>query len=867
MTVEKILQSNNAVETLDNVTEFLRGEFEVDEFKKVLQKLTTLEFRNEITSEGVDLTPVCESIRELLLQLTIDSGNLPEIADLNVFNLFINAQNLKQLAKIDNNLNGLPSLIERGDITQLESVFVIILECYLGMLNGDALGAFGKFIRRVSTLHLHQASSAMHSGVLIDIFQKIDLSPEQFMQMLRPLFDKDSYFKLSPMQRRSIFNWCLHGFWQYHKLFSHGGWTQFYDAWKELLYEHIARDECDQAMYLQFFIYHVMGNSFQEVPQWREFNESISRKTSAYYIDWARRHNLPSCKSDQSDGKKLIGILRDRIVANSPFKVEWSVLNKLMNDEEFTSKYRVVIYNMDYVEKSESQPETIKMYTDLNIPIVNVCQHLYSAGYYFSHLEKALLIRDKIIADGVDILIHGAAYDINDFIVATRAAPKQIFWSHGNFEYDIPNIDKRISHISAVSHMKQSDYAVEHFAYKTNEIFTKPDEDRYKEIAKTVRAKYPQDAVMLGSIGRMVKVDSEPYLEAVGKIMQECPNTIYLACGGGNIERIKEKLPKYGIDESRFVFEGFVDPHIYGYVIDVYLDTFPERGGESVVEFFEKVKHESGRDRFLVQYFDELSKYISLAISSSKLVYSSNLEKKSFLIIPNELCDFKIACRVDEDTNFSDNYIAYIDELLSLNKDTIFVAFLTKDCGALLRWTNPRVRILSADYFFTFYRQNKLLAHIVPYDYFAQNFFDIYMPLSESILDITFSENRQKSFLNNLEQLGDSFVNNILLTIESLNELELLENVKKEYRKYLDGKFVDLEFSIILNRSLMSATSKYYQSDITIFDDGIKTSRDYNLKLHSLILQNKDKFTMQRANSERIAKNLEYKTNFLKVLD
>ena len=67
-------------------------------------------------------------------------------------------------------------------------------------------------------------------------------------------------------------------------------------------------------------------------------------------------------------------------------------------------------------------------------------------------------------------------------------------------------------------------------------------------------------------------------------------NTIYLACGTGNEETIKEKIKKYGIDEKRFIFTGHVKPHVYGWVIDVWCDSFPLGQGQSKDEFIAKKK-------------------------------------------------------------------------------------------------------------------------------------------------------------------------------------------------------------------------------------------------------------------------------------
>ena len=612
MSVKDILTITDSAEFLRQSEEFLRGEIELDEFKLLFQRLVSIDARHAISDAGVDTTSICELIRELLFQLTIDAGNLPEIADLVVFNLFINAKNLGSHPKAATTIAGLQEVFDADTLSELEKVYMVILEFYLGILDGRANEALGIFVRRLCIVHLHEVMSVVNSDTIVSLFTAVEVSAKDFMVFLEPLFEPQFYFSLKHCQRRSIFDWILHSYWQYQPLFSHAGWPQFYENWKRLLYEHIARDECDEVMYLQFFIYHVMGNSYQTHMEWREFNNSISRKTSEYYIDWANRHGMEACKpcfslfafkptpsnvnniktieiDKQTDGRQVIGFLRDRLVKNAPFQVEWSVLNSLMKDVEFKSKYRVIIYNMYLIEKSDSDPEARKMYTDIGVQVVDPASHLHLQGFYYSHLEKALLIRDRILDDGADILISpNNGYGVSDFLVSTRVAPKQIFWVHGNFEYDIPNIDKRITHIPANTHQKQSDYIVEHFEYQTDEMFTKPEEEKNKALAGYVRARFSEDTVILGAIGRLVKLNNYEYLGAVAEIMKQCPNTVYLACGGGNIESVREKAIEVGMPMDRFFFEGFVDPHIYGYVIDVYLNTFPEMSGESLVEFLSK---------------------------------------------------------------------------------------------------------------------------------------------------------------------------------------------------------------------------------------------------------------------------------------
>jgi hypothetical protein len=70
--------------------------------------------------------------------------------------------------------------------------------------------------------------------------------------------------------------------------------------------------------------------------------------------------------------------------------------------------------------------------------------------------------------------------------------------------------------------------------------------------------------------------------------MKQNPNTIYLACGDGHKENVEKLMLKYNIDLKRVVFTGQVNPHMYGWVIDVWPDSFPLGNGQSKDEFIAK---------------------------------------------------------------------------------------------------------------------------------------------------------------------------------------------------------------------------------------------------------------------------------------
>ncbi|MFW5990031.1 MAG: hypothetical protein ACOCP1_01390, partial [Campylobacterales bacterium] len=430
-------------------------------------------------------------------------------------------------------------------------------------------------------------------------------------------------------------------------------WADMYESLKAIFYTHLDRGEIDEAMYVHFFIYHKMGNIFQTQEEWARFNEEISRKAVPYYQEFAKQKSFRAPKKEMSkEGKKKIGILKDRLVENSPFKVEYSLLKALMEDEEFKEKYEIKVYNMSYFEKSSNDPKCEKKLKSIGVDIFDAMLPFYKDGFYHSHLSKAIFLREMILNDEVDILISTVgAYDICDFILSTRTAPKQIYWSHGNFEYDVDGIDKRISHISNNSGMNKSSYTVNFFPISVLDEYLGLEEEKFREKADEIRSRFSEDQIILGSIGRYIKVDSHDYLETVAEIMREYPNTIYLACGSGNEESIRSKVEELGMLD-RFYFEGWVDTNVYSYVIDVYLDTFPLTGGQSVMEYGRKNK---GVSLVVKESLDSCNRYVDMAKRVIELY--SEIPKSTYLKM------FKNAMEIDS------SYV--IETLLNMSSDTM----------------------------------------------------------------------------------------------------------------------------------------------------------------------------------------------------
>jgi len=519
---------------------------------------------------------VLELIRDASIEFFLKKG---EILPDEFMELYKNFYNLKidSSEYLDNHIKFFKSYYEKAQLDEkyILNNFLFILE----FLNGK--DGLEEFVKRTFTFNAH--NNNLYYKKAKEFLLNLKIEDKKFFEIFKNLFDKDYFFNLDEFNRRSIFVNTLI-MWNNKVLFNNKNWLSLFDDLVNLIDEAIKRDLIEEVMYIQFFIYHIYGNSIQTIDEWRIFNEKIEKKTSKFFKSWGEKNNLIKPKKRVSTKKKKIGFLWDRVVKNSPFMVTYSLIKNLMENEEFKKNYEIYFYSMSYIDKQQDDIKLIEKLKQLGVKVY-VPFEFYKDGFYYSHLQKALHLRSKIIEDKIDYLINPVSgYDIANFIFSTRSAPKQIYWSHGNCTSEIENIDKRISHFE--QECKEFKWQIFDVPM-AKEFLVGSEEEKEKGLLlkKELLAQFGKDTVFLGTIGRYVKIDSDEYLKVISEIMKENPNTIYLACGEGDKESIIKKLKKYGIDESRFIFTGLVNPHIFGWIIDIWLDTFPLPQGQSRDEY------------------------------------------------------------------------------------------------------------------------------------------------------------------------------------------------------------------------------------------------------------------------------------------
>jgi hypothetical protein len=507
----------------------------------------------------------------------VETGELPNFID--YFRLYNHIKNIKfeNDERYEKYINILTDAYKKASYE--EKAIINNLLFLLEMFNKEnKLEDF--FVR---TLKLYQDMSKSDIKLALDFLASVEIEDEVFLSGIRRLFNE--FFDLDEIEKRSIFVNLLSVIWNNRKFFNNSIWLEIFDDLVDLLNECIKRDLIDNQMYIHFFTYHIYGNNIKDIKEWEVFNEKVEKPASKFYKEWGNKHLTPI--KPQNKEKKVIGILLDRLVLNSPFVVLYSLLKSLTINEEFNKKYKIIVYSMNYLDKQQEDQKVIQTLYDINVDVITPQNFFIDKKYYYSHLEKALWLREVILKDGVDYLISWFGYDIPNFLFSVRVAPKQLFWSHMNCTSEIENIDLRISHFPQVC--KKYKWKIFHVSIANEFLMGSEGE---KEVAKIIKQDYKkrfgENTVILGTIGRLVKLYSEPYMKLIAKIMKENPNTIYLACGVGNEKQIKELLKKCEIDEERFLFLGQVNPHIYGYVIEVWINTFPAVQGQSQIEYHAK---------------------------------------------------------------------------------------------------------------------------------------------------------------------------------------------------------------------------------------------------------------------------------------
>lgn len=202
--------------------------------------------------------------------------------------------------------------------------------------------------------------------------------------------------------------------------------------------------------------------------------------------------------------------------------------------------------------------------------------------------DSASRVMRQCKADGVDVLIADSNMALQTYIFERRAAPIQVLHEMGFASWEIKELD-----LLSLGYTKESaGYIGKHavsvrIPRNTAPVFQiahrsmKEIDDFKKRIISATSKQKP--STIYGVYGRLVKL-SRTFIDTIKEILKAAIDAIMFIGGVGPAELASELKDDPEVGDRIAFFHEFVDGHVVGECIDVFLDTFPFPGGVSCIE-------------------------------------------------------------------------------------------------------------------------------------------------------------------------------------------------------------------------------------------------------------------------------------------
>jgi predicted oxidoreductase len=77
-----------------------------------------------------------------------------------------------------------------------------------------------------------------------------------------------------------------------------------------------------------------------------------------------------------------------------------------MENDSFKEEYEIYLYSMNYIDKQVDNEKIIDRFLELGVKFFSPYDIFASYKFYYSHIEKAIVLREKIIEDENGNLIY-----------------------------------------------------------------------------------------------------------------------------------------------------------------------------------------------------------------------------------------------------------------------------------------------------------------------------------------------------------------------------------------------------------------------------------------------------------------------------
>lgn len=216
-----------------------------------------------------------------------------------------------------------------------------------------------------------------------------------------------------------------------------------------------------------------------------------------------------------------------------------------------------------FVGLTPCQPELAARLATLGIQVL-------TPAAKFPPFALAKWLRQTLFAENVGTAVWLSLPLWVPFFFGYRVAKRQIFWS---LKFHAVHLGDDIIHIGMT---KKRDGTV-NIHGKPWLAFQPPLAVAINERDTGTRAKLRgdyQDKFLFATLAREEKFNSPRFANAVARILQRCPGSIFMFTGREISPVLERALVEHGVAEQA-MFVGWVDTELYANLIDCFLETFP----------------------------------------------------------------------------------------------------------------------------------------------------------------------------------------------------------------------------------------------------------------------------------------------------
>jgi len=210
---------------------------------------------------------------------------------------------------------------------------------------------------------------------------------------------------------------------------------------------------------------------------------------------------------------------------------------------------------------------------ELNVPVTYVDRLAGEDAWDWG--RRLLHLRERWQRDGVSVAVFVSVPVLMPLAFAMGLAPVQVWWSMKYHTIALPEIDAYFT----VGSIGERERTIDGRRWRTlPPTLARPFDARLNKEARRIRERLSKFDVILGSLNRPEKIDSDQYLDTLQTILATHPNAVFLWFGRYPPRSVLKGMMDRGIHEQ-CMFAGWVDTRLYAQVLDIHLDAFPFPAG------------------------------------------------------------------------------------------------------------------------------------------------------------------------------------------------------------------------------------------------------------------------------------------------